>query len=73
MSCFAFLKDKHCGYFKWCDMLREGEIRRSQPEFNFPTCLCGAGVCTVRVEESGPNAGRRYFACPIRKVINCVL
>ena len=70
---FGFLQDKHCGYFKWCDELREDEIRKSQPEVNFPTCKCGAGVCIVRVEESGPNADRSYFACPIKKVINCAL
>ncbi|KAJ8450435.1 hypothetical protein Cgig2_002120 [Carnegiea gigantea] len=62
-----FWGDKNCGFFKWCDKLREDEIRKSQPEFNFPICRCGAGVCTVRVEESGPNAGRKYFACPIKK------
>ncbi|KAJ8450434.1 hypothetical protein Cgig2_002119 [Carnegiea gigantea] len=62
-----FWGDKTCGFFKWCDKLREDEIRKSQPEFNFPICRCGAGVCTVRVEESGPNAGRKYFACPIKK------
>lgn len=67
------MKDKNCGYFRWCDKLREDEIRKSQPEFNFPTCGCGAGVCTVRVEESGPNAGRKYFACPIKKVIDYTL
>jgi len=50
---FRFLKDKHCGHFKWCDELREDDIRKFKPEFNFPTCKCGARVCIVRVEESG--------------------
>lgn len=39
------------------------EIRAVPPEKPFPTCGCGAGVCTVEAED-----GHSYFVCPIEKV-----
>ncbi|KAL2939542.1 DNA topoisomerase 3-alpha [Bienertia sinuspersici] len=57
----------YCNYFKWCDNLKKEEILEVQPK-PFPVCACGAGVCSVKVEESGANAGRSCFVCPIKKV-----
>ncbi|XP_074309213.1 uncharacterized protein LOC141643801 isoform X2 [Silene latifolia] len=57
----------HCGYFKWCDKLNdEGNVRVIQPK-PYPVCGCGAGVCTLLVEQNGVNAGRSYFVCRVEK------
>ncbi|KAH0467416.1 hypothetical protein IEQ34_004654 [Dendrobium chrysotoxum] len=32
-----------------------------------PTCSCGAGKCILMTFHDGENAGRKYFACPIKK------
>lgn len=34
-----------------------------------PRCLCGAGFCRQYTESGGTEVGRKYFACPIKKVI----
>lgn len=34
----------------------------------YPKCSCGAGRCRKEKEVSGPDAGRGYFVCPIKKV-----
>ena len=34
----------------------------------YPKCSCGAGTCKKEKKFSGPNAGRSYFVCPIKKV-----
>ncbi|GAB4848610.1 hypothetical protein Ancab_003316 [Ancistrocladus abbreviatus] len=52
-----------CSYFKWCDELKEDEVRRSRPDSLFPVCRCGAGVCTLTTDPSG----RSCFICPIKK------
>uniref|UniRef100_A0A5B7C4E9 Uncharacterized protein n=1 Tax=Davidia involucrata TaxID=16924 RepID=A0A5B7C4E9_DAVIN len=53
--------DSKCGFFKWCDMVRSDEISDA------PECDCGAGICRISTETSGPNAGRKSFVCPIKK------
>ncbi|GAB2284062.1 hypothetical protein Dimus_018539 [Dionaea muscipula] len=50
-----------CGYFKWCDELKESEIRRSPPNVLYPICECQAGVCR-RIILPG---GRCRFVCHI--------
>ncbi|GAB2284065.1 hypothetical protein Dimus_018542 [Dionaea muscipula] len=52
-----------CDYFKWCDELKESEIRRSPPTVVYPICKCQAGVCR-RIMIPG---GRCRFVCPIAR------
>lgn len=33
----------------------------------YPVCSCGAGKCILMTMHDGENAGRKYFACPIKK------
>ncbi|XP_021735789.1 uncharacterized protein LOC110702399 [Chenopodium quinoa] len=42
------------------------EIPRIGPN-RYPECPCGAGICTLKVLRHGPNAGRQYFACRIKR------
>ncbi|KAG6670474.1 hypothetical protein I3843_Q062000 [Carya illinoinensis] len=55
-----------CGFFKWCDEAKNGESSKS-PQSVYPLCSCGAGVCRRNTWQVGPNAGRSYFVCPIKK------
>lgn len=57
-----------CDFFKWCDTVT---FNRSPNvvETSYPTCSCGAGNCILRTEKDGRNAGRKFFACPIKKVV----
>ena len=73
---------ERCNFFEWCDMVTDSEISKSPrlPQFpqspqlpqsshlTIPMCSCGAGICSVSMEKIGPNAGRRYFICPVKKV-----
>lgn len=34
----------------------------------YPICSCGAKRCILMTVHDGENAGRKYFACPIKKV-----
>ena len=52
-----------CDYFTWCDEVRSDEVSDA------PECDCGAGICLICTETSGPNSGRKYYVCPIKKVI----
>ncbi|THU53185.1 hypothetical protein C4D60_Mb10t11720 [Musa balbisiana] len=36
-------------------------------ESSYPMCACGAGKCRLLTMENGVNAGRKYFACTIKK------
>ncbi|CAL9199173.1 uncharacterized protein LOC135595880 [Musa acuminata AAA Group] len=36
-------------------------------ESSYPMCACGAGKCRLLMMENGVNAGRKYFACTIKK------
>ncbi|XP_021736134.1 uncharacterized protein LOC110702685 [Chenopodium quinoa] len=56
----------HCGYFKFCEDLKEREISHDRPK-PYPICSCGAGVCRVETEKEGLNSGRKYFACRIKR------
>ncbi|KAA8530049.1 hypothetical protein F0562_004758 [Nyssa sinensis] len=50
-----------CEFFKWCDTVMSDEIS------DLPVCACGAGICRMSTETSGPNAGRKFFVCPIKR------
>ncbi|XP_052192549.1 uncharacterized protein LOC127801430 isoform X4 [Diospyros lotus] len=51
-----------CKFFKWYDELSSDDLT-----YDVPTCECGAGPCHVYRESDGPNAGRKFFVCPIKK------
>ncbi|KAJ8634505.1 hypothetical protein MRB53_008772 [Persea americana] len=34
---------------------------------SYPTYSCGAGKCILLTEKDGKDAGRKYFACPVKK------
>ncbi|KAJ4729577.1 DNA topoisomerase [Melia azedarach] len=55
-----------CHFFKWYDKVTVNDIN-SFPGVVAPKCECGAGVCRRETEATGPNAGRSYFVCPIKK------
>ncbi|KAL5864627.1 hypothetical protein ACOSQ3_002141 [Xanthoceras sorbifolium] len=55
-----------CKFFKWCDKVTDDDIKFC-PQSTYPKCRCGAGICKKYKETSGPNAGRAYFVCPIKK------
>lgn len=61
-----------CNLFKWCDTVTDHEISKSPqsppPPSSIPMCPCGAGICRISMEKFGPNAGRRSFICPVKKV-----
>lgn len=40
------------------------------PQVPIPMCSCGAGICSISMERMGPNEGKRYFICPVKKVGN---
>ncbi|XP_057802499.1 uncharacterized protein LOC131017790 [Salvia miltiorrhiza] len=49
-------------FFKWEDEVRPHEW------IEVPNCGgCGAGVCRVRKETAGPNAGRIMFMCRVKE------
>lgn len=48
-----------CGFFKWSDDIAA--------RFKPPMCPCGAGSCSLNIVSSGPDRGRWYFACRIKK------
>ncbi|KAJ6716725.1 hypothetical protein OIU74_009289 [Salix koriyanagi] len=48
-----------CGFFKWSDDI----VARFKP----PMCPCDAGTCSLNIVSSGPDSGRWYFACRIKK------
>ncbi|KAJ0113219.1 hypothetical protein Patl1_02521 [Pistacia atlantica] len=50
-----------CKFFKWCDEIKKEDTKVP------PKCRCGAGTCRKYVEVKGPNVGRSYFVCPIKK------
>ncbi|CAH8292261.1 unnamed protein product [Eruca vesicaria subsp. sativa] len=55
-----------CTFFKWCDKVTEEDIR-FRPDFTIPDCPCGSGPCRRSVSGSGPDAGRAYLQCGVRK------
>ncbi|KAK6158440.1 hypothetical protein DH2020_005754 [Rehmannia glutinosa] len=51
-------------FFKWADVVKPDEF------IDVPYCGgCMAGVCRVRKEKSGPNAGRVLFMCRVKEVV----
>lgn len=48
-----------CRFFKWSDEI--------VPRFKPPMCPCGAGSCSLNIVSTGPDRGRWYFACRIKK------
>ncbi|KAJ6896563.1 hypothetical protein NC651_022687 [Populus alba x Populus x berolinensis] len=48
-----------CRFFKWSDEF--------VPRFKPPICPCGAGSCSLNIVSTGPDRGRWYFACRIKK------
>ncbi|KAJ6896569.1 hypothetical protein NC651_022689 [Populus alba x Populus x berolinensis] len=49
-----------CRFFKWSDEI--------VPRFKPRMCPCGAGSCSLNIISTGPDRGRWYFACRIKKV-----
>ncbi|XP_038972557.1 uncharacterized protein LOC103723908 [Phoenix dactylifera] len=43
------------------------DLQHGAGESSYPTCSCGAGRCRVLTMTDGENAGRKYFACRIKK------
>ncbi|XP_054821694.1 uncharacterized protein LOC129320323 [Prosopis cineraria] len=60
-------RGKKCKDFvQWCeDPIDESYLR--PPQYTYPTCSCGAGVCRRVKATSGPHKGRYFFACPIKQ------
>ncbi|KAK9225324.1 hypothetical protein WN943_010365 [Citrus x changshan-huyou] len=52
---------ERCRFFKWVDEMKDAGQKP------YPKCSCGAGTCKKEKKFSGPNAGRSYFVCPIKK------
>ncbi|XP_010552852.1 PREDICTED: uncharacterized protein LOC104823128 [Tarenaya hassleriana] len=52
---------EQCGFFKWYDGPTD---RKILPR---PVCPCGSGPCRRETLQSGPDAGRSYFVCGIKK------
>ncbi|GER41527.1 GRF zinc finger / Zinc knuckle protein [Striga asiatica] len=48
-------------FYKWADEVSTFEL------IDVPYCGCSAGVCRVRKERRGPNAGRILFMCRIKE------
>ncbi|KAJ6896567.1 hypothetical protein NC651_022689 [Populus alba x Populus x berolinensis] len=48
-----------CRFFKWSDEI--------VPRFKPRMCPCGAGSCSLNIISTGPDRGRWYFACRIKK------
>ncbi|KAL5581483.1 hypothetical protein UlMin_013925 [Ulmus minor] len=65
-SCGYRVNGMRCGVYKWYDELIDNRVNRSLPQ-RCPLCECSAGTTQLMLEISGPNAGRCYFACPIKK------
>ncbi|VVB14395.1 unnamed protein product [Arabis nemorensis] len=55
-----------CGFFKWCDKVTDEDIR-FRPAFMIPICPCGSGLCRKFIADSGPDSGRAYYLCCIKK------
>ncbi|XP_054780175.1 uncharacterized protein LOC129287914 [Prosopis cineraria] len=60
-------RGKKCKDFvQWCeDPIDESYLR--PPQYTYPTCSCGAGVCRRVKAISGPHKGLYFFACPIKQ------
>ncbi|XP_052192547.1 uncharacterized protein LOC127801430 isoform X2 [Diospyros lotus] len=61
-ACPLYPSVNKCNFFKWYDELSSDDLT-----YDAPTCECGAGPCHVYRETDGPNAGRKFFVCPIKK------
>ncbi|XXG40603.1 hypothetical protein AAC387_Pa01g1282 [Persea americana] len=59
-----------CNFFKWCDTVTCNGVP-NVVESSYPTCSCGAGKCNLLTEKDGKDAGRKYFACRVKKVSYC--
>ncbi|CAH2072809.1 unnamed protein product [Thlaspi arvense] len=57
---------QNCTFFRWCDKVTDEDIR-FRPAFTIPNCPCGSGPCRRVTADSGPNAGRSYLLCGIKK------
>ncbi|XP_077228954.1 uncharacterized protein LOC143861883 [Tasmannia lanceolata] len=57
-----------CKFFKWCDTVVVSSYQRLDvAEPPYPMCTCGAGKCSLLTSNDGKDAGRKYFACPVRR------
>ncbi|KAJ7976317.1 DNA topoisomerase [Quillaja saponaria] len=56
-----------CGFFKWCDEVVGKTLIDPPPPYQYPYCSCHAGVCRKEKIYSGPNMGRSYFVCRLKK------
>ncbi|KAF8118099.1 hypothetical protein N665_0006s0099 [Sinapis alba] len=55
-----------CTFFKWCDKVTDEDIR-FRPSFTVPDCPCGSGPCRRVLADSGPDSGRAYLQCGVKK------
>eukprot|EP00268_Persea_americana_P019642 TRINITY_DN2009_c0_g1_i9.p1 TRINITY_DN2009_c0_g1~~TRINITY_DN2009_c0_g1_i9.p1 ORF type:complete len:585 (-),score=121.04 TRINITY_DN2009_c0_g1_i9:149-1903(-) len=55
-----------CDFFEWCDTVTCNGVP-NVVESSCPTCSCGAGKCILLTEKDGKDAGRKYFACNVKK------
>ncbi|XP_006446901.2 uncharacterized protein LOC18051354 isoform X1 [Citrus clementina] len=61
-----------CRFFiKWVDEVKDAGQKpyevKDTGQKPYPKCSCGAGTCKKENKFSGPNVGRSYFVCPIKK------
>lgn len=69
--------DERCKFFLWCDAASPPSQHGNSPakpnknhgadESSYPICSCGAGRCRVLTMQDGEDAGRKYFACRVKK------
>ncbi|KAF7819333.1 putative GRF zinc finger protein isoform X3 [Senna tora] len=60
-------RGKKCTFLR-CEQATKERIECPPPPYKYPECGgCGAGVCRREKVNRGPNAGRYYFTCPLRK------
>ncbi|XXG77629.1 hypothetical protein AAC387_Pa08g1746 [Persea americana] len=70
-SLWEELGTSSCNFFKWCDTVTCNGVP-NVVESSCPTCSCGAGKCNLLTENDGKDAGRKYFACRVKKALQSI-
>ncbi|WCJ40259.1 hypothetical protein M5689_021189 [Euphorbia peplus] len=55
-TCPVSPSEVQCGFFLWCDDVK-----------GVPVCSCGVGIACLNRRGAGPDIGKWYLACRIRK------
>ncbi|KAJ4962135.1 hypothetical protein NE237_022045 [Protea cynaroides] len=55
-----------CRFFEWCDSVKTSQSC-DVPQYSYPTCSCGAGICRIAVVKDGKDVGQKAFVCPVKK------